>query len=134
MVRTEGACRGGVARGVGVFLRDVPRDRGVCRGAVAGGRGLDKGGVAKGEGRAGNGGKAKEASVSGLLCRTGETDGQTEVKKVAVAKEEEDASGKDVLRCVGGACKGGVAGREGRVCRESGAEEEGGASSGGVAK
>lgn len=50
-----------------------------------------------------------------------------------MAKGEADPSRKDVPRCVCGACKGGVAGGEGRVSREGGAEE-GGASEWGVVK
>lgn len=83
----------------------------------------------------------KDASVGSTLCRAGETGG-TDARRGAMAKGEADPSGKDVPRCVGGACKGGVAGAckggvaggEGRVSREGGAEEEGGASEWGVVK
>lgn len=69
--------------------------------------------------------------MAGILSRGDEAAGENGARKVAVG--EVGASGKDVPRCVGGACKGGVTGGEGRVCRESGAEG-GGASGKGVAK
>lgn len=101
------------------------------RGAVAGGPGADKGGEAKGDGGVRRGGKAGEAWVGGIVCRGGDNDGENEARKVVVG--EVDASRKEVPRCVGGACEGGVAGGEGRVCRGSGVEG-GGASERGVAK
>ena len=71
--------------------------------------------------------------MGSTLCRAGETGG-TDARRGAMAKGEADPSGKDIPRCVGGACKGGVAGGEGRVSREGGAEEEGGAREWGVVK
>lgn len=93
----------------------------------------DRGGVAKGERRVGREGNAGLAWVGGILCRGDEIDGDTEATKAAMAREEAPASGKHVITCVGGVCEGGVAGGEGRVCREGGAEGEGGARGRGVA-
>lgn len=69
--------------------------------------------------------------MAGILSSGDEAAGESGARKVAVG--EGSASGKDVLKRVGGACKGGVTGGEGRFCRESGAEG-GGASGKGVAK
>lgn len=80
---------------------------------MLGGPGANKGDVAKEEGGVRRGGKAGEAWVGGILCRGVDDDGENEARKVIVG--EVDASKKEVPRCVGGSCKGGVAGGEGRV-------------------
>jgi hypothetical protein len=118
VVRVQKVDREGVARGEGKFCGDT--GGGTFGGDVAKGREADKVDVDKG---IGIGGKTEETWVGTTFCTEGETDGENAVlrRRAMDASSEEDAPG-----CVGGACKGGVAGGEGRVSRERGAEGDSG--------
>lgn len=79
-------------------------------GGVARGRGAGEKGVAK---RVSSGSEAEGTWLQGILCVRGERDGEI----AAFGGGESEAS--SVPRFGGGTCKGGVAGGEGRFCRES---------------
>lgn len=83
---------------------------------MARGRGAGEKGVAE---RVSGGGEAEEAWLQGTLWTRDESGGDI----TAIGGGESEASSGP--RLVGGACKGGVAGGEGRFCRESGGGDDG---------